>query len=42
MTPERVAALLAETAQLPRGGATELYKTTRFFDSTFQNPSWLG
>jgi len=42
MTPERVAALLAKTAPLAREGATELYKTTRFFDSTFQNPSWLG
>ncbi|MDQ2858070.1 MAG: aldo/keto reductase [Candidatus Eremiobacteraeota bacterium] len=39
---ERVAALLARSAALAQDGAQELYKTTRFFDSTFQNPSWLG
>ncbi len=38
----RVAAMLAKTAAGARDGATELYKTSRFFDSTVQNPSWLG
>jgi len=39
---EQVAALLARSESLARDGSKELYKTTRFFDSTFQNPSWLG
>jgi aryl-alcohol dehydrogenase-like predicted oxidoreductase len=39
---EKVAAILAKTAELARDGKTELYKTSHFFDSTFQNPSWLG
>ncbi len=39
---EQVAALLARSASLARDGSKELYKTTRFFDSTFANPSWLG
>jgi aryl-alcohol dehydrogenase-like predicted oxidoreductase len=34
--------ILAKSAERARDGATELYKTTRFFDSTFANPSWLG
>ena len=39
---ERVDALLAKTAALARDGAYERYKTSRYFDSTMQNPSWLG
>jgi uncharacterized protein len=37
-----VNALLAKTADLARDGKTELYKSSHFFDSTVQNPSWLG
>jgi aryl-alcohol dehydrogenase-like predicted oxidoreductase len=39
---DRIDALLAKTADLARDGKHEYYKTTRYFDSTFQNPSWLG
>jgi hypothetical protein len=42
LSDERVAAILAKTADLARDGKTELYKTSHFFDSTVQNPSWLG
>ena len=38
----QVDAILAKTAQLAQGGKTELYKSTHYFDSTFQNPQWLG
>jgi len=38
----KVAALLAKTRELAKSGESELYKTTHFFDSTVQNPSWLG
>jgi len=37
-----VAALLRRTAHAGRDGAFELYKTTHHFDSTYQNPDWLG
>ena len=39
---ERVAAWLGKTAPHAADGASELYKTTAFFDSTTQNPHWLG
>jgi aryl-alcohol dehydrogenase-like predicted oxidoreductase len=42
LTSEQSAALLAQTAGLARDGKHEYYKTSRFFDSTIQNPSWLG
>jgi aryl-alcohol dehydrogenase-like predicted oxidoreductase len=42
LEPEAVAAILAKSAPFASDGAAELYKTTRFFDSTAQNPSWLG
>jgi aryl-alcohol dehydrogenase-like predicted oxidoreductase len=42
LSAERTAALLEQTAALAADGKHEYYKTTRFFDSTFQNPSWLG
>ena len=38
----RVRELLAKTANAARDGSSELYKTTHYFDSTVQNPSWLG
>lgn len=38
----KVAAILAKTAKLAADGSYERYKTSHFFDSTFQNPSWLG
>jgi hypothetical protein len=39
--PERVAAILAQSAPFATGGKTELYKTTHVFDGTVQNPQWL-
>jgi len=42
LTPAQVDAILAKTAALACDGSYERYKTSRFFDSTFQNPSWLG
>ncbi len=42
LPPAKVAEMLAKTAELARGGVHEPYKTTHFFDSTFQNPAWLG
>jgi predicted aldo/keto reductase-like oxidoreductase len=42
MNEAQVAAILEKTAQLALDGKSELYKTTHYFDSTFQNPKWLG
>jgi diketogulonate reductase-like aldo/keto reductase len=42
MTPAQVDALLARTAKPAADGAYELFKTTSHFDSTAQNPAWLG
>jgi len=42
LSPEKVAEILAKTTGIARDGSHEFYKTSRFFDSTFQNPSWLG
>ena len=42
LSQQQVDAILAKTADLARDGSYERYKTSRFFDSTFQNPSWLG
>jgi aryl-alcohol dehydrogenase-like predicted oxidoreductase len=42
LSEAKVARILAKTADLARDGKCERYKTSRFFDSTFQNPSWLG
>ncbi len=39
---DHIAKLLAKTADAAKNGANELYKTTHYFDSTVQNPSWLG
>jgi len=42
LTRIQVAALLSKTARLAREGKYELFKTTSQFDSTIQNPEWLG
>lgn len=42
MTPAKVTALLARTRAASLKGGYELYKTTNQFDSTAQNPAWLG
>jgi aryl-alcohol dehydrogenase-like predicted oxidoreductase len=42
MRREEVKALLARTAGAARGGEYELFKTTTYFDSTIENPAWLG
>lgn len=31
-----------KTANVARDGSWERYKTSHYFDSTEQNPSWLG
>jgi len=36
------AAMLAKTKAAALDGSLERYKTSRFFDSTEQNPAWLG
>ncbi len=38
----KVETLLAASATFARDGKSELYKSTGYFDSTFQNPQWLG
>ena len=42
MDKTAVAALLSKTRVAAAKGASELYKTTNKFDSTAQNPEWLG
>ena len=42
MGSDEVAQLLAKTSSAAGKGEFELYKTTRDFDGTFQNPQWLG
>jgi hypothetical protein len=42
MTKDQVASLLARTADAARDGKFELFKTAMEFDSTAQNPQWLG
>ncbi|HVY92844.1 MAG TPA: aldo/keto reductase [Bryobacteraceae bacterium] len=42
LSSDEVKALLARTAEAARGGEYELFKTTTYFDSTIQNPDWLG
>jgi aryl-alcohol dehydrogenase-like predicted oxidoreductase len=42
LSEAKVREILAKTAGVARDGKYERYKTSRFFDSTFQNPSWLG
>jgi aryl-alcohol dehydrogenase-like predicted oxidoreductase len=40
--PAQMAALLGRTRVAALDGTTELFKTTPHFDSTAQNPAWLG
>jgi len=42
MTDSQTAALLSKTAPVASDGRYELYKTSRTFDSSWQNPQWLG
>jgi hypothetical protein len=42
LSDDAVAALRAKTKDAARDGSLERYKTSHFFDSTVQNPSWLG
>lgn len=42
MSEAEVASLLNRTAQAARNGEFELFKTATRFDSTAQNPQWLG
>jgi predicted aldo/keto reductase-like oxidoreductase len=42
LAPAKIEAILARTATLASDGSYERYKTSHFFDSTVQNPSWLG
>lgn len=42
MTQAQVTALLSRTREAAAKGNYELYKTTSQFDSTAQNPAWLG
>jgi aryl-alcohol dehydrogenase-like predicted oxidoreductase len=39
---QETAALLARTAKAAADGKYELFKTSSHFDSTAQNPKWLG
>jgi len=42
LTRQQVASLLAKTSKAATDGQYELFKTTSHFDSTAQNPEWLG
>jgi predicted aldo/keto reductase-like oxidoreductase len=42
LTRDEIAKLLAKTAEAARDGEYELFKTSSHFDSTAQNPEWLG
>jgi predicted aldo/keto reductase-like oxidoreductase len=42
LTQVQLAKLLAKTSEAAREGTYELFKTTSHFDSTAQNPEWLG
>lgn len=42
MEQEQIAALLKRTAKAASKGQYELFKTSNRFDSTAQNPAWLG
>ncbi|HVZ31101.1 MAG TPA: hypothetical protein VG963_01665, partial [Polyangiaceae bacterium] len=42
LSSAEVSALLARTAEAARDGKFEPFKTSSIFDSTAQNPSWLG
>ena len=42
LTHQQINALLAKTSEAAANGEYELFKTTSHFDSTAQNPEWLG
>lgn len=42
LTHQQIASLVAKTSKLASNGEYELFKTTSHFDSTAQNPEWLG
>jgi aryl-alcohol dehydrogenase-like predicted oxidoreductase len=42
LAPEKLAQMLAASKTFAQGGKNELYKSTGYFDSTVQNPHWLG
>lgn len=42
MTQEQMTELLSRTTAPAKTGQYELFKTTTHFDSTAQNPAWLG
>jgi hypothetical protein len=42
MSEEEVRSLLSKTAEAAARGDFEPFKTTSIFDSTAQNPEWLG
>lgn len=42
MDEQQVRYLLAKTAQAAASGEFEPFKTSSIFDSTAQNPDWLG
>ena len=42
LTQQQIARLLAKTSKMASNGEYELFKTTSHFDSTAQNPEWLG
>jgi hypothetical protein len=41
-SPAELASLLAKTAKAAEAGRYEPFKTSSIFDSTAQNPDWLG
>jgi predicted aldo/keto reductase-like oxidoreductase len=42
MSEQQLATLLSKTKQVAMSGNYELFKTSNHFDSTAQNPQWLG
>jgi aryl-alcohol dehydrogenase-like predicted oxidoreductase len=42
LTRDEIERLLAKTSKAARDGEYELFKTSSHFDSTVQNPEWLG
>jgi len=42
LTQKQIKDLLAKTSKAASTGKNELFKTSSHFDSTAQNPKWLG
>jgi len=42
LTADQMNSILEKTAELARTGEYELFKTSTHFDSTIENPEWLG